>query len=721
MPGEDVSAGIVRFGVFQADLRTRELHKNGIKVPLQGQPFQVFAILLESAGELVTREELRQRVWPEDTFVDFDHALNTAITKIRGALGDDADNPRFVETLPRRGYRFIAPFDKPRLPQVSPTSSKARWSKLPKSSKRWAAGATVVVVMAAIAMWRFVVRQEFVPSPGVPRTVPLSSYSGDQCCPSFSPDGNQVTFVWTGSTQANVDIYIKLVGTEHAVRLTTDTADDFSPTWSPDGRSIAFLRTTGKKLGVFLVSPLGGPERKLTELSWSGPELQIWAGKIRAPYSDGLSWSRDSRYLAASDGGINLVSVETGEKRRLTFPPRGRYDDTPSFSPDGRTLVFSRFFDTGVSELYSLNLSRGLEAHGEPQQLTFLHYWSKDPVWTSDGHEIIFSSGPLSYVDDLTAELWRMPVSLGKPSQPYFTGVQGVTPTLSPQRNRLAYMRKLTDINIWRFELTHSKRKASEPTSLISSTHFENGPQYSPDGKRVVFHSTRSGTNEIWVASADGSNAVQLTSLGATLAGAPRWSPNGREIVFDSTVGGEYDVYTIDANGGKPRRLTDHPSIDAVPSYSRDGRWIYFLSRRSGRNEIWKVPASGGQALRVTQNGGYVAFESTDGSMLYYAKNLFNSSLWRMPVSGGQEIEVLKSITGHAFAVARTGIYFERQNSDGSTSFQFLSFATGKVSSIATVRQPLSWGMSVSPDERYLLYSQIDRQGSDLMMIENFR
>src|ERR1700687_4780511 len=106
------SPQIVRFGVFEADLQTGELHKNGVRGPWQGQPFQVCAILFEHSGELVTREELRQEVWPEDTFVDFDHALNTAITKIRLALGDNADNPRFVETLPRRGYRFIGPVER---------------------------------------------------------------------------------------------------------------------------------------------------------------------------------------------------------------------------------------------------------------------------------------------------------------------------------------------------------------------------------------------------------------------------------------------------------------------------------------------------------------------------------------------------------------------------------------------------------------------------------
>jgi DNA-binding winged helix-turn-helix (wHTH) protein len=138
------SAQIVRFGIFEVDLQTGELHKNGLKVPLQGQPFQVFAILLQHSSKLVTREELRQKVWPEDTFVDFDHGLNTAITKIRTALGDDAENPRFVETLPRRGYRFIVSIAKPSSEASPPSAprgrlerSLARWSPLKVGPHYW--------------------------------------------------------------------------------------------------------------------------------------------------------------------------------------------------------------------------------------------------------------------------------------------------------------------------------------------------------------------------------------------------------------------------------------------------------------------------------------------------------------------------------------------------------------------------------------------------------
>jgi DNA-binding winged helix-turn-helix (wHTH) protein len=138
------SAQIVRFGLFEADLQTGELRKNGVKVPLQGQPFQVCAILLSRSGELVSREELRQQVWPEDTFVDFDHALNTAITKIRLALGDQAENPRFVETLPRRGYRFIAQLT---AKSTGSCAASPRGPPRAQDKRLWIAGAALLLAL----------------------------------------------------------------------------------------------------------------------------------------------------------------------------------------------------------------------------------------------------------------------------------------------------------------------------------------------------------------------------------------------------------------------------------------------------------------------------------------------------------------------------------------------------------------------------------------------
>ena len=248
----DRSAQIVRFGVFEADLQTGELHKNGVKVPLQGQPFQVCALLLERSGELVTREELRQRVWPEDTFVDFEQALNTAIAKIRLALGDDADNPRFVETLPRRGYRFIGPVDKPSSQAPSPSAPKGRFGRFTAKAPWISVGATLLVLLSGIGIWRFSRNHAEAPLPPI-EVVPLVGLTALEFKPAFSPDGNQVAFT-VGGTE-NPGIYTTVVGGEKSMRLTSNSGD-CCPRWSPDGRQVAFFRTSHEGVAIYRGSSL---------------------------------------------------------------------------------------------------------------------------------------------------------------------------------------------------------------------------------------------------------------------------------------------------------------------------------------------------------------------------------------------------------------------------------------------------------------------------------
>jgi len=304
------SLQIVRFGLFEADLQTGELRKNGSKVPLQGQPFQVCAILLSRSGELVSREELRQQVWPEDTFVDFDHALNTAITKIRLALGDEADNPRFVETLPRRGYRFIGSVEKPSSLASSPTSPKPRFERLAARRNWLVASTTLLVLFSGIGIWQFARARSEAPLPPI-EVAPLAGLPGGQIDPAFSPDGNQVAFVLRGTE--NCGIYTTMVGGEKSLRLTSE-CEDSSPTWSPDGRRVAFYRyfEDGNGMAIRVVPAFGGSEHRL----YKGPFN---------PWARGLDWSPDGNVLAFSGGQTDwkgtwssLLSLVDSTTRRLT-------------------------------------------------------------------------------------------------------------------------------------------------------------------------------------------------------------------------------------------------------------------------------------------------------------------------------------------------------------------------------------------------------------------
>jgi Tol biopolymer transport system component len=293
-------------------------------------------------------------------------------------------------------------------------------------------------------------------------------------------------------------------------------------------------------------------------------------------------------------------------------------------------------------------------------------------------------------------------------------------PVFSSDGRRLVYSDFRADADIWRLDL---QNVAAGPVKLISSTSFDHGGEFSPDGKKVVFTSNRSGHPAVWVADHDGSNQTRLTTREFPLAGMPRWSPDGQRIVFDTTEDGHFELYLINADGSGLRNLTQDPANDAVASWSPDGRWIYFSSSRGGEkeNQIWKMPSAGGAATQLTRHGGHISSTSKDGKFLYYVNFVAGrSGLSRVPVAGGAEVKVLDSIYHLGFAVTGSGIYFIAATNDGS-SIQFLSFKTGKVTPIAPVDGRVHPGLSVSPDGRFLLYSFAQITGSDLMLVENFR
>jgi Tol biopolymer transport system component/DNA-binding winged helix-turn-helix (wHTH) protein len=708
MPPQSQLPRVVRFGTFEVDVPAGELRKNGLKLKLQEQPFQVLCMLLEHPGEVVTREELRGKLWPGDTFGDFDHGLNAAVKRLRDTLGDDPDNPRFVETLARRGYRFIGNIG---IPAATPSARHRSWKRLFTTRNTIVVGVTV----CTLALFFLYYGHSLSSKAGQPSVIPAVTNLGEKYSPSLSPDGQQLAFTWNKGTGLQFSIYVKLIGTEELLRLTKQASTDFNPVWSPDGRYIAFCRIQKGENGIYIIPAIGGAERRVREAHWEEQDFDdvLWLGGR-------LSWSPDGKVLAFSDrpsrneqSSIFLLSLDSLEARRLTSPSRTGGDFNPAFSPDGRTLAFNR----GLS-IYTVPVSGG-----EEQYLSSGAQYGWGLAWTPDGRDIVFAqAGFLANA----GWLWKISARGGEPERLQF-GQGGIEPSI--RGNRLVYSRQELNLNIWRRKLD-SLLSASPPDRIISSTRMESGPQYSPDGSKIAFESTRSGAYEVWICRSDGSDLLQLTHYDS-ISGTPRWSPNGQQIVFDSRVfgsNGNTDIFVVDSHGGSPRRLTGGASAASsaeVPSWSRDGRWIYFASDRSGGWEVWKIPSTGGPAVQVTHRGGFAAFESLDGKVLYYAKGLNVPGLWRMPSDGGEESELISSLEpgywGY-WAVVEDGIYYlDTTAKPGIAFFNVTTHRTARVFDLENRPAREAPGLAVSPDKGTILYTQVDALTRDITLVENFR
>jgi Tol biopolymer transport system component len=697
---------------------------------------QVLVELSAHVGEVVPKEDLIRSVWPNTAVGD--DVLIRCICELRHVFNDNARAPKVIQTISKMGYRLIAPVtaipaeappkpvDLPprqdalvqpevRVPATPPTTPDNSALVRPgvttaPNVKQWLAVAAAVLLLAVIAVWAFRPKRSDVAAGSMAfKTVPFTSYPGAERQPAFSPDGNQIVFTWNGDEAGDSrNLYVKLIGSEIPLRLTHADAEDMSPAWSPDGKTIAFIRRSLEGNGIYLVPAIGGPERKIYDLhcaiDWDEP---------------GLSWSPDGKQLIFPDGksesnpsSIFALSLDTLNATQLTHPKNSWDGDfSPAFSPDGKHIAFVRGTDVGSRGVYVMNVS----GNDEPRRLTFDTQQLHGLTWTRDGSAVVFSSDAGG-----TAALWRVPVSGGTAQRLPFGSEKAFSPVISPAGNRLAYSQGADSWSLMRIDMKVPRAPA---VRLISSNEQDSAPKFSHDGKYVAFQSLRSGSQEIWISSADSAAPVKLTSFNGPLTGSPSWSPDDTQVAFDSRVKGQSHIFVMSARGGEPRQLTNGEFNDIIPNWSADGKSIYFSSRRNGSWQIWKISLESGQMQQITQNGGFVAQESPDGKWIYYTKyNL--PGLWRLPVAGGNEVKVLDNPPpGYwaYFSTATDGVYFLRiQGSKATINFYDSARATSSELYELRRRPALFSGLSVSPDGRWILYTDALSRDGDIVLVENF-
>ena len=282
-------------------------------------------------------------------------------------------------------------------------------------------------------------------------------------------------------------------------------------------------------------------------------------------------------------------------------------------------------------------------------------------------------------------------------------------PAVARRQNRLAYARTTRDTDIWQADGRTVERHP------VSSTELDSFPRLSPDGKRIVLASNRSGRQEIWVSSDEGPAPVLLTSLGGTNNDFPDWSPDGRWIVFCHSGDGHTNIWMIDSGGGTPRRLTDRESC--MPSFSHDGKWIYFANARAARAEVFRMAFPGGQSVQITRHGGSFPLEAPDGRTLYYLRN---QELYEVPAAGGEERSLGLKVIQNDFTVMSDGIYYIAQTHDNryrGGEIRFYDFARRRERLVQALGD-VEFGFGLW---KTFLYSAQTGSTNDLMLVENFR
>jgi Tol biopolymer transport system component/DNA-binding winged helix-turn-helix (wHTH) protein len=653
----------LRFNVYEVDPRAGELLKHGYRVPLEDRPFRALLILLQQAPDVVTREELQKQLWPADVFIDFEHGLNKAIGKVRRALNDSAENPRFVETVGRRGYRFIgltASADGHDAAVATETPSIVLMEKPRRRWRPWLlAGAAALAVLLIAFLFR-----PATPKPEVIRIVQLTRSGEAWPLEPMATDGPRLYYQGLSHTlspsgfAANWRVkQVLLNGNEETVIAgTSDSVHSFRTRGlSSDDTEFLAIAPLGDQWMAVTLPVVGGTPRRLGSLiaddvasSHDGKDLAYArANQIFLCNPDGtgsrmlatlpgrisyMKWSPDDRRLGFTVLTEQQTLWEVGvdgrglHDRRLNWPGKA-LECCGAWTPDGRYYVFRSQRD-GASNLWAVEEKSVWWRRGnrDPVQLTFgpMNYYQPLP---SRNGKTVFAIGSLP-----SGELVRYDARQ-KNFVPFLGGLSADRPEFSRDGKWVAYV-TLPERSLWR-----ARSDGSEPFQLtFPPLQVDSRPHWSADGKRIVFAAKRAGELlRLYTVSAQDGNPDPLPPEQHSQA-TPDWMPDGDSLIYSRYPGVDdpatYALYRIDLRTHRIERI---PGTDGLyePLWSPDGRQLAALDSASER--LFLVDIKTGKRTQLSRPTVYPVW-SADSQYLYYGAA--PHGIFRVHVPDGHEEKV---------------------------------------------------------------------------------
>jgi Tol biopolymer transport system component/DNA-binding winged helix-turn-helix (wHTH) protein len=648
IPVRPVTApGFDRFelGDWQVDAAGNRLLRGDEVRPLRHKAMALLVLLAQRAGQTVARDEIVQSVWNGNRYVA-DKAINTAVWTIRQALGDEPDAPRYLQTIPKKGYRLVAPV---RLvaPASDPTSRPVPARARPRVRRAWAFSWALLVagVLASgwwvsgwwaggwwASGWWAGGRDRAAPALSPPS--PLTQYPGQEYLGRLSPDGRWLAFAWWQGQGAG-QLYLREAADQSATtqQISGDTGEVQGLAWAPDGQSLAYLAASDNGRCALWVYRL--TDRSRRELAACAPL-----------FTPAVDWSPDGRWIAFSAvaegaGGLFLIAPDGSGLRRLTTaPPAAMPDHQPAWAADGQRLAFVRQDPAdGTRDLYETSLD------GPVRRLSTLHLYRVHGLsFAADGQDLIYST---TQQDDRVLMRWQRAQAQAVPM-----GVQGSAPALSAD-GRLVYALLRTHVSIARLD-----GPMGVPQRLISSVGADRAPDVDRHAGRVVFVSGRSGHSELWWADADGRQARALTRLEG-LAGAPTWAPAGDRVAFlgNCGPGRRHGLCQVDLSGAAPTALATDAANYGRPAWHPQAPEVWVASDRGGRWQLWRFAADGtpvAEAVATERPPGRALQWSADGRALVYQPRFSQELRWR-PRAGGAERPIVAVEPGDTLVDWRMG------------------------------------------------------------------
>jgi Tol biopolymer transport system component/DNA-binding winged helix-turn-helix (wHTH) protein len=565
---------IIRFGVFEINLATGELRQRGQKVKLQEQPFQILVALLERPGELVTREELHSKLWPADTFVDFDHGLNAAVKRLRDALGESAERPMFVETVARRGYRFIGNVEQsgatsPDLSRQSGPTLDAEKGLIPVQSlletvsrpwsRNWRfalAGLMIVSVAGLTAAW-LLLRKELRSnvsnaSPTLQRLTTNPSQNGI-IASAISPDGKYLAY------SDKTGVYLRLLSTGELHALLPNVSNVTSLAWFPDGSQLlASWATPPENKQLWALSIVGGAPRQLSN--------EGWAASVSPDGSQILFLKRAD--FAEMGHEIWVMRTNGADPRKLLSFPEEQVA-TPAWSPDGKWIAYVKNrFGPYAQETWieAFNLEHGTSK----TLLTGQSVEGWGMTWLPDGRLIYAIDEPLSIPNSSNFWTARIDLSSGQfVEQPVrITSGDGfvVKPSTTADGKRLVFNRTRPQADIYVAEFSAQRLQLGTPQQLTFDDADDLPFDWTLDNKAVLFISSRTGTEGIFRQRISETSAEMLVSDGERKK-ICRLSPDGTQVLYLVSTNpadnfARVRLMRASVNGGPPQMVLEAPGLD---------------------------------------------------------------------------------------------------------------------------------------------------------------